>query len=96
MNNGAELDELLDFALALARGAGEISLKYFKKSLTPERKGDGSPVTIADREAERFIRARIEERFPRDAILGEEEASRAGLSGRQWIVDPIDGTYSFI
>src|SRR3954468_10535759 len=96
MNSGTELDELLDFALDLARGAGEISLKYFKKSLTPERKGDGSPVTVADREAERFIRARIEERFPHDAILGEEEASRAGSSDRQWIVDPIDGTYSFI
>ena len=96
MNNNRELEELLDFAIQLARGAGEISLKYFKKSLQPERKGDGSPVTIADREAERFIRARVEEKFPEDAILGEEEAARAGHSGRQWIIDPIDGTYAFI
>jgi len=96
MSDKVELEELLDFALALARGAGEISLKYFKKSLQPERKGDGSPVTIADREAERFMRARVEERFPHDAILGEEEAAREGLSGRQWIIDPIDGTYSFV
>jgi histidinol phosphatase-like enzyme (inositol monophosphatase family) len=96
MRDNAELEELLDFAVRLARGAGEITLKYFKKSLQPERKGDGSPVTIADREAERFIRAQIEERFPQDAIFGEEEAARAGDSGRQWIVDPIDGTYAFV
>jgi histidinol phosphatase-like enzyme (inositol monophosphatase family) len=96
MNNDRELEELLDFAIQLARGEGEISLKYFKKSLQPERKGDGSPVTIADREAERFTRARVEEKFPEDAILGEEEAARAGHSGRQWIIDPIDGTYAFV
>ena len=96
MSNNAELEELLDFAVHLARGAGEISLKYFKTSLKPERKGDGSPVTIADREAERFIRAQIEKRFPQDAIFGEEEAARTGDSGRQWIVDPIDGTYAFV
>lgn len=96
MNDSVDLEGLLDFAVELARGAGEITLKYFKKSLKPERKGDGSPVTIADREAERFIRERIEEKFPQDAILGEEEAARAGHSGRQWIIDPIDGTYSFV
>ena len=96
MSNERELEELLDFALSLARGAGEITLKYFKQSLKPERKGDGSPVTIADREAERFIRGQIEEKFPQDAILGEEEAARVGRSGRQWIIDPIDGTYSFV
>jgi histidinol-phosphatase len=96
MSEETELKELLDFAVNLARGAGEISLKYFKQSLQPERKGDGSPVTIADREAERFIRAQIEKQFPQDAILGEEEAAREGVSGRQWIVDPIDGTYAFI
>lgn len=96
MKDNAELEELLDFAVTMARRAGEISLKYFKKSLQPERKDDGSPVTVADREAERFIRAQIEEWFPQDAIFGEEESPRAGRSGRTWIIDPIDGTYSFV
>jgi histidinol-phosphatase len=91
-----ELEELLEFAVRLASEAGEITLKYFRQTLAAERKLDGSFVTVADREAERFIRAAIEERFPRDSILGEEEATRIGLSGRQWIIDPIDGTYSFV
>jgi histidinol-phosphatase len=91
-----ELGELLEFAVGLARGAGDITLRYFRQPFTPERKADGSFVTQADREAERFIRARLEEEFPHDAVLGEEEGSRAGSSGRQWIIDPIDGTYSFV
>jgi histidinol phosphatase-like enzyme (inositol monophosphatase family) len=96
MRENSELEELLDFAVNLARGAGEITLRYFRQSFSSERKADGSPVTQADREAERFIRARIEETFPLDSVLGEEEATRAGTSGRQWIIDPIDGTYSFV
>ncbi|MDT5062856.1 MAG: histidinol-phosphatase [Acidobacteriota bacterium] len=91
-----ELEEPLDFAVRLASEAGKITLKHFRRSLVAERKLDGSFVTIADREAEAFIRAQIEEKFPRDSILGEEEAARVGLSGRQWIIDPIDGTYSFV
>jgi len=92
----SELEGLLDFAVGLARGAGEITLRHFRRSYTTEHKADGSPVTQADREAERFIRARIEERFPHDTVLGEEEATRAGTSGRRWIIDPVDGTYSFV
>ncbi len=92
----SELEGLLEFAVEVARGAGEITLRYFRRSFSAERKADGSPVTQADREAERFIRARIEETFPHDAVLGEEEDARAGTSGRQWIIDPIDGTYSFV
>lgn len=97
MNRGKpELEELLDFAVGLARGAGEITLRHFRKFFTPERKADGSFVTQADREAERFIRARLEERFPQDSVLGEEEGAHQGASGRRWIIDPIDGTYSFV
>jgi histidinol-phosphatase len=92
----AELERLLRFAVQLAREAGEITLKYFRSVLTPERKADGSFVTRADREAEAFIRARLAENFPDDAVLGEEEGTREGTSGRQWIVDPLDGTYSFV
>lgn len=92
----AELHALMEMAAELARGAGEISLRYFRRALTPERKADGSFVTAADREAEKFLRAEIGRRFPDDAILGEEEGEQAGTSGRRWIIDPIDGTYSFV
>ena len=91
-----ELRELSDFATTIAREAGEITLRYFRRALTPERKADGSFVTAADREAERFLRAEIERRFPEDAIIGEEEAARAGESSRRWIIDPIDGTFAFV
>ena len=91
-----ELEGLLDFAVELARGAGDITLRHFRRPFTADRKADGSFVTQADREAERFIRARIEEKFPGDAVLGEEEEERAGSSGRRWIIDPVDGTYSFV
>lgn len=91
-----ELERLLSFAVELARDAGEVTLKYFRSSLVPERKPDGSFVTEADRRAERLIRARLEENFPEDSVLGEEEGARAGSSGRQWIIDPLDGTYSFV
>jgi len=92
----AELEELLAFAVEVTRGAGEITVQHFRRSFGAERKADGSFVTAADREAERCIRSRIEAQFPHDSVLGEEEETRAGTSGRQWIVDPIDGTYSFV
>ncbi len=92
----AELKKLLEFAVAIAREAGEITLKYFRKSFAIETKRDGSFVTAADREAEAHLRRRIIEYFPEDAILGEEEGERKGSSNRRWIVDPIDGTFSFV
>jgi histidinol phosphatase-like enzyme (inositol monophosphatase family) len=95
-NMTAELQTLVEFATEIARGAGDITLRYFRGDFVPERKADGSYVTPADREAERYLRGRIEERFPDDAILGEEEAERPGTSGRRWIIDPLDGTYSFV
>jgi histidinol-phosphatase len=91
-----EMESLLRFAVELAREAGEVTLRYFRSSLVPERKADGSFVTEADRRAERLIRARLEESFPEDGVLGEEEGERAGTSGRRWIIDPVDGTYSFV
>ncbi|MGH9941717.1 MAG: inositol monophosphatase family protein [Pyrinomonadaceae bacterium] len=91
-----ELKQLMDTAAELARAAGEITLKYFRRSFVADRKSDGSFVTVADREAERFLRSEIEQLFPDDAILGEEEGERAGTSGRRWLLDPIDGTYSFV
>ena len=53
-------------------------------------------MTIADREAEKFLRHRILERFPDDTVLGEEEGESKGNSGRRWVVDPIDGTFAFV
>jgi histidinol phosphatase-like enzyme (inositol monophosphatase family) len=91
-----ELQELLDFAVMLARGAGHITLKYFRRQPETSRKSDGSFVTVADREAESYLRRQIAERFPDDGILGEEEGELAGRSGRRWIVDPIDGTFAFV
>lgn len=92
----SELNELLEFSVALARGAGEITLKYFRKQPETTTKSDGSYVTIADREAEAYLRRQIAERFPDDGVLGEEEGERAGRSGRRWILDPIDGTFAFV
>jgi len=91
-----ELNELLEFAVTLARGAGDISLKYFRRAPETTRKADGSFVTIADREAEAYLRRQIAERFPDDGVLGEEEGEHNGRSGRRWIVDPIDGTFAFV
>jgi histidinol-phosphatase len=87
----------LDLALAAAREAGRSTLNHFQRAnLAVELKADDSPVTIADRQAELAMRARISERFPDDAILGEEFPERPGTSGYRWILDPIDGTKSFI
>jgi histidinol phosphatase-like enzyme (inositol monophosphatase family) len=87
----------LAFALAAAREAGALTLEHFgSERLGVETKGDGSPVTRADREAERLLVERIRGAFPDDGILGEESGERPGKSGRRWILDPIDGTKSFI
>ena len=91
-----DLDELLKFAVEIARGAGEITLKYFRRAPETNKKADGSFVTIADREAEAFLRKRIGERYSQDSILGEEEGESRGSSNRRWIVDPIDGTFAFV
>ena len=94
--NEAESRELLNFSVDIAREAGEITLRYFRKKFDTYRKANQTYVTEADLEAEKFLRRAIEERYPDDAILGEEQGAREGASGRRWIVDPIDGTYSFV
>jgi histidinol phosphatase-like enzyme (inositol monophosphatase family) len=91
------MESRLDDAVRLAREAGGLTLHYFRdEKLRVERKGDSSPVTAADREAELLLRRGIEEKFPDDAILGEEFPEKEGTSGYRWILDPIDGTKSFI
>lgn len=87
---------LLDEAVALARQAGDLTLRWFRsRELAVDRKGDGTPVTDADRAAERLLREELARRHPDDAVVGEEEAPTPGTSGRTWIVDPIDGTKAF-
>lgn len=87
---------LLDFGVEVAREAGEITLRYFRKEFETKVKANQTLVTQADLEAESLLRRRIAEKFPSDAILGEEEGESAGSTGRRWILDPIDGTYSFV
>jgi histidinol-phosphatase len=87
---------LLDEAVALTRAAGELTLQWFhEEELGIEHKGDGTPVTAADRAAERFLREQLAARHPDDAVIGEEEPDSRGSSGRTWIIDPIDGTKAF-
>jgi len=90
------LDQLLEEALSLCQQAAELTLGWFQsQSLEVERKGDGSPVTQADREVEDFLRGALAERWPEDAVVGEERPAQPGSSGRTWFIDPIDGTKSF-
>ncbi|MBI1387593.1 MAG: histidinol-phosphatase [bacterium] len=90
------MKELYDFALELAGAAGKNTLKYFRQEFEIEKKADSSPVTIADRSTEELLRTEIEKRFPDDGIVGEEFGVKEGRSGRRWILDPIDGTKSFV
>ncbi|MEM8865128.1 MAG: histidinol-phosphatase [Planctomycetota bacterium] len=92
-----DIQQRLDWAVAIAREAGDQTLKLFRSNdLGVEKKGDGSPVTEADRSAETLLRERIGERFPDDAILGEEFDDKPGTTGYRWVLDPIDGTKSFV
>jgi histidinol phosphatase-like enzyme (inositol monophosphatase family) len=86
--------DLTEFCL---RTENTETLEFFQRSdLEIERKADDSPVTVADREAEKLLRREILAAFPDDAIIGEEFGERAGDSGYRWILDPIDGTKSFV
>ncbi len=87
---------LLDFAIELAHEAGVLTLEYYGGIVEYDAKGDGSPVTIADREAEELIRQRVAERFPGHGVLGEEFGSSNPDARVRWILDPIDATRSFM
>jgi len=87
----------LDAALAAARLAAAETLRWFgRPDLAVEAKADASPVTAADRAAEAILREQLLGGFPDDAFLGEETGGSPGTSGYEWVVDPIDGTKSFI
>ena len=91
------LQPYLTFAKQLAYRAGRITLGYYNKGIQHDLKSDESPVTAADKATEEFIRGEIEKAYPTHAIVGEEYGERAGEGNPfRWIVDPIDGTKSFI
>jgi histidinol phosphatase-like enzyme (inositol monophosphatase family) len=90
------LPDLLDFANQLAWEAGKITLRHFQTGLRPDIKADDSPVTAADRESEQFMRAAIAARYPGHAILGEEYGETNPGASHRWILDPIDGTRTFV
>ncbi len=83
-------------AIDITRRAGQLALRYFDTGLVVEWKGDHSPVTIADRETEEFLRSSVAQAFPGDGFLGEEYGDTPGTTGYRWILDPIDGTRSFV
>jgi histidinol phosphatase-like enzyme (inositol monophosphatase family) len=93
---GADVQALLDFALELAHAAGDHTLRWFGRQVDHAAKGDGSPVTVADREAEALMRERIARRFPDHGVLGEEFGETGPGARVRWILDPIDGTRSFM
>lgn len=85
-----------ELAVETAQRAGRHALGYFDSGVDVEWKSNQTPVTVADREAEQLLRDTLLAKFPQDAFLGEEFGEAPGTSGFRWIVDPIDGTKSFI
>ena len=92
----SELRDVLDFAVEAAQLAGAYTLGFYNTGTPVELKADHSPVTAADKGAEELLRQRIERAYPSHGIVGEEHGTKAGSAPARWILDPIDGTYSFI
>ena len=90
------VSDLMSAAADVARLAGAHALGYFRRPLAVESKADGSPVTIADRGAESLAREWIAARYPADGLVGEEFGEERSGATRRWILDPIDGTNSFV
>jgi histidinol-phosphatase len=96
MSSSPSMRTLLDFAVDAAWQAGRITLGYFQREIAVERKGDLTPVTAADRAAEAHLRDLIGRAWPDHGIIGEEFGRQRGSSRYRWILDPIDGTKSFL
>ena len=90
------LSGFLDFAIDAAWQAGRLTLAHYQTVVNVERKPDRSAVTVADRDAETLLRRLIEQRYPNHAIVGEEFGSDQRDARHRWILDPIDGTNSFV
>ena len=89
-------ETLLEAVRECAELTGSIAMSHYRTNIAVERKGDGTPVTVADRGAEQAARDWVRRRFPADGVLGEEFGESTGTSGRRWMIDPIDGTKSFV
>lgn len=92
----SEQRRLLQAVQEVADTAAKVAMRHFRTDVRVERKVDRSPVTIADREAEQAARGVIERLFPQDGIVGEELGTTRGEARRRWIIDPIDGTRTFV
>lgn len=90
------MQEFEELAKRLADEAGEIVQKYYRTSFDVENKDDESPVTVADKAIEERLREIIEQERPEDGILGEEFGVKESANGYTWVLDPIDGTKSFV
>lgn len=90
------MQELIDLSHRLADAAGEIARQYFRQAFDVISKDDESPVTIADRNIEQRLREIIEKKRPEDGIFGEEFGKKESRNGLTWVIDPIDGTKSFV
>ncbi len=92
----ADWQNRYEAAVEAGKQAGQLALKYFDTNLDVEWKQDRSPVTVADRESEMLLRKALLDKFPDDGFLGEEFGDSPGTTGYRWIIDPIDGTRSFV
>jgi histidinol phosphatase-like enzyme (inositol monophosphatase family) len=91
-----KLDTDIALAHRLADAAASAVRPYFRTDAGAERKSDSTPVTLADRAAEKEMRRILNAEAPRDTVIGEELGARPGASGRSWVLDPIDGTAAFL
>jgi histidinol-phosphatase len=89
-------ETLMQAVAEVVRRTGKVAISHYRSRLSVETKKDGSPVTAADKAAEQAAREWIEGRFPEDGIVGEEFGLTRPEAPRQWIIDPIDGTKSFV
>ena len=91
-----DLTQIADFACQIALEAGVLGMGWFRSPVLIDQKADASPVTEADRAVEQLLRDRLHARFPGHAILGEEFGLAGPADAPTWVIDPIDGTRSFI
>ena len=92
----SETSALLDFALDAAWQAGCVTLGYYQADIAVQRKDDNTPLTIADQQAEQKLREMITQQWPDHGIIGEEYGRTETNSKYTWVLDPIDGTKSFV
>ena len=90
------MQEFSEFAVQLADQARQIANRYFRQTFKIDNKADNTPVSIADKEIEHVLRQSISDRFPAHGVLGEEYELQKADSEYLWVIDPIDGTKSFI